>query len=49
MSGYPIDPQTLSVGGRWHAALTWALIGAGIVGGLANAAIRRRTPTPAGA
>jgi putative oxidoreductase len=42
---YSLD-GALGIANRWPAPLTWALIAAGIVGGLANVAIRRR-PTPA--
>lgn len=44
--GYSLD-AVLGIADRWPATLTWVAIGAGIAGGFANVALRRRT-TPAG-
>lgn len=37
----------LGIADRWTPAITWIVLGAGALGGLANAAIRRRPPTAA--
>lgn len=44
---YSIDAW-LGITGRWAPVVTWIALGVGIVGGLTNAAIRRRSATPAG-
>jgi putative oxidoreductase len=44
---YSLD-SALGIASLWPATLTWLVIGAGIAGGFANVAMRRRA-TPAGA
>jgi len=39
----------LGIAGRWTTMVTWTVLAAGALGGFANAAIRRRPPTTAGA
>jgi putative oxidoreductase len=45
---YSLD-AALGIADRWTPALTWLVIGAGVLGGLANATLRRRPTTTAGA
>ena len=45
---YSLDAW-LGIADRWTPAATWAAVGAGVVGGFANVAIRRRTTTTVGA
>jgi putative oxidoreductase len=40
---YSLD-EAFGVAGLWPASLTWGVFAAGILGGFANLAIRRRTP-----
>lgn len=44
---YSLD-DALGLANRWPAALTWTVIGLGVLGGFANAALRRRTTSPVG-
>lgn len=39
----------LGIADRWTPAATWIVLGAGVIGGFANVAIRRRPTTTAGA
>jgi putative oxidoreductase len=41
--------SALGIAGVWSAALVWAFVGLGIVGGLLNLAARHKTPVPAAA
>jgi putative oxidoreductase len=45
---YSLDAW-LGIADRWTPTVTWIVLGAGILGGLANLLLRRRTPTNAGA
>lgn len=45
---YSLD-NTLGIADRWTPAITWLALGAGVLGGFANVAIRRRPTTTAGA
>ena len=41
---YSLDAR-LGLTDLWTPAITWLVVGAGVLGGLANAALRRRSPT----
>ena len=41
---YSLDAW-LGIADRWSPTATWLVLGAGVLGGLANAALRRRPPT----
>jgi putative oxidoreductase len=45
---YSVDAW-LGLADRWTPAITGIVLGAGVLGGFANAAIRRRAPRTAGA
>jgi len=45
---YALD-ASLGIADRWTPATSWAVVGLGIAGGVANVALRRRTASPAGA
>jgi putative oxidoreductase len=45
---YSLD-EWLGIADRWAPAVTWTALGVGVVGGLANAAIRRRSASAVGA
>ena len=45
---YSLDAW-LDIADGWTAAATWTVVGAGVIGGFANLAIRRRPVTTAGA
>ena len=42
--GYSLDAR-LGLADLWTLAVTWLVVGAGVLGGLANAALRRRAAT----
>jgi putative oxidoreductase len=44
---YSID-AVLGIAHLWTAPITWAILGAGIIGGLGNVALRHRETRPAG-
>jgi putative oxidoreductase len=45
---YSLD-NALGIAGRWTPTLTWSIVGAGMLGGVANVALRRRSATTTGA
>jgi putative oxidoreductase len=45
---YSLD-EWLGIADRWAPAVTWTALGVGVVGGLANSAIRRRSASAVGA